>query len=73
MLQKPVNNRRTERVANLMQEYQIAEMKHIGGKSHSITYLDLIIILSSMFRMVLKVNIQCRPRLLDLELSILYL
>ena len=34
MLQKPVNNRRIERVANLIQEYQIAEMKHIGGKAN---------------------------------------
>ncbi len=34
MLQKPVNNRRIERVANLIQEYQIAEMKHIDGKSN---------------------------------------
>ena len=34
MLTKPVNNRRIERVANLIQEYQIAEMKHIGGKSN---------------------------------------
>lgn len=34
MLQKPVNNRRIERVANLIQEYRIAEMKHIDGKSN---------------------------------------
>ncbi|CAF3084335.1 unnamed protein product [Rotaria socialis] len=34
MLQKPVNNRRIERVANLIQEYRIAEMKHINGKSN---------------------------------------
>lgn len=34
MLQKPVNNRRIERVANLIQEYQIAEMKHIDGKAN---------------------------------------
>jgi transposase InsO family protein len=34
MLTKPVNNRRIERVANLIQEYQIAEMKHISGKSN---------------------------------------
>ncbi|CAF3979391.1 unnamed protein product, partial [Adineta steineri] len=34
MLQKPVHNRRIERVANLIQEYQIAEMKHIDGKSN---------------------------------------
>ncbi|CAF3030641.1 unnamed protein product [Rotaria socialis] len=32
-LQKPVSNRRIERVANLIQEYRIAEMKHIDGKS----------------------------------------
>ena len=34
MLHKPVNNRRIERVANLIQEYQIAEMKHIDGKDN---------------------------------------
>ncbi|CAF1397271.1 unnamed protein product [Rotaria sp. Silwood1] len=34
MLQKPVNSRRIEHVANLIQEYQIAEMKHIDGKSN---------------------------------------
>ena len=34
MLHKPVNNRRIERVANLIQEYRIAEMKHIDGKSN---------------------------------------
>ena len=34
MLQKPVNNRRIERVANLIQEYQIAGMKHVSGKSN---------------------------------------
>ncbi|CAF1518533.1 unnamed protein product [Adineta ricciae] len=34
MLQKPVNNRRIERVANLIQEYQIVEMKHIDGKAN---------------------------------------
>ena len=34
MLQKPVNNRRIERVANLIQEYQIVEMKHISGKNN---------------------------------------
>ena len=34
MLQKPVNNRRIERVANLIQEYLIAEMKHIDGRSN---------------------------------------
>ncbi|CAF1526076.1 unnamed protein product [Adineta steineri] len=34
LLQKPVNNRRIERVANLIQEYNIAEMKHISGKSN---------------------------------------
>ena len=34
MLQKPVNNRRIERVANLIQEYHIAEMKHIEGKNN---------------------------------------
>ncbi|CAF1636815.1 unnamed protein product, partial [Adineta ricciae] len=34
MLQKPVNNRRIERVANLIQEYQIAEMIHIDGKAN---------------------------------------
>ena len=34
MLHKPVNNRRIEHVANLIQEYSIAEMKHIDGKSN---------------------------------------
>ncbi|CAF4890443.1 unnamed protein product [Rotaria sp. Silwood1] len=34
MLRKPVNNRRIERVANLIQEYQIAEMKHVDGKNN---------------------------------------
>lgn len=34
LLQKPVNNRRIERVANLIQEYNIAGMKHITGKSN---------------------------------------
>jgi len=34
LLKKPVNNRRIERVANLIQEYNIAEMKHITGKSN---------------------------------------
>ena len=34
MLQKPVNNRRIERVASLIQEYQIAGMKHIDGRSN---------------------------------------
>ncbi|CAF3954353.1 unnamed protein product, partial [Rotaria sp. Silwood1] len=34
MLRKPVNNRRIERVANLIQEYQIAEIKHVDGKSN---------------------------------------
>ncbi|CAF4334962.1 unnamed protein product, partial [Rotaria magnacalcarata] len=34
MLQKPVNDRCIERVANLIQEYRIAEMKHIDGKSN---------------------------------------
>ena len=34
MLDKPVNNRRIERIANLIQEYQIAEIKHIDGKNN---------------------------------------
>ena len=34
LLQKPINNRRIERVANLIQEYNIAGMKHITGKSN---------------------------------------
>jgi hypothetical protein len=34
MLQKLVDNRRIERVANLIQEYQIAGMKHIDGKAN---------------------------------------
>jgi hypothetical protein len=34
LLKKPINNRRIERVANLIQEYNIAEMKHIAGKSN---------------------------------------
>jgi len=34
LLKKPINNRRIERVANLIQEYNIAEMKHITGKSN---------------------------------------
>ena len=34
MLQKAVNNRRIERVANLIQEYQIAQMKHVSGKDN---------------------------------------
>ena len=34
MLQKPVNNRRFERVASLIQEYQIARMKLIDGRSN---------------------------------------
>ncbi|CAF2836388.1 unnamed protein product [Rotaria sp. Silwood2] len=34
LLKKPVNNRRIERVANLIQEYNIAQMKHITGKSN---------------------------------------
>ena len=34
MLKKPVNNRRIERVANLIQDYQIAGMKHISGASN---------------------------------------
>ena len=33
-LQKPINNRRIERVANLIQEYNIAQMKHISGKNN---------------------------------------
>ena len=33
LLRKSVNNWRIERVTNLIQEYQIAEMKHNGGKS----------------------------------------
>ena len=34
MLHKPVNKRRIKRLANLIQEYRIAEMKHIDGKSN---------------------------------------
>ncbi|CAF4570927.1 unnamed protein product, partial [Rotaria sp. Silwood2] len=34
LLKKPVNNRRIERVANLIQEYNITQMKHISGKSN---------------------------------------
>lgn len=34
MLQKPVNNRRIERVANLIQEYQIAGIKHVSGANN---------------------------------------
>lgn len=34
LLQKPIHNRRIERVANLIQEYNIAGMKHITGKSN---------------------------------------
>ena len=34
MLQKPVNNRRIERVANLIQEYRIAGIKHISGSKN---------------------------------------
>ena len=34
LLKKPVNNRRIERVANLIQEYNIAQMKHISGKNN---------------------------------------
>ena len=34
MLYRPVNNGRIERVANLIQEYRIAEMKHIDGKGN---------------------------------------
>ena len=34
LLKKPIHNRRIERVANLIQEYNIAEMKHITGKSN---------------------------------------
>ena len=41
LLQKPVNNRRIERVANLIQEYNIAEMKHISGKSNCFTRFSL--------------------------------
>ena len=33
-MKKPINHRRIERVANLIQEYNIAEMKHITGKSN---------------------------------------
>ena len=41
-LQKPVNNRRIECVANLIQEYQIVEMKHIDGRSNCLAdYLSL--------------------------------
>ena len=34
LLKKPIHNRRIERVANLIQEYNIAEMKHITGRSN---------------------------------------
>jgi hypothetical protein len=45
MLQKPVNNRWIARVANLIQEYQIAGMKHIDGKVNCLAdYLSRLFI-----------------------------
>ena len=68
MLKKPMNNRRIERVANLIQEYQIGEMKHMLARVvvSPITFLALSMILSSIFLTVLKANFSCRSRLIQL-------